>query len=227
MNHDDVIPDNYELSLARLNSPVKQLRKEPSLLRDYNQIISEQLEKGIVETVHEAKMPKLGAVYYIPHQAVIRKQALTTRLRTAFDASSKLQKNLSSLNDCINTGPALMPAIMHILLRFRAWTYGLIADVEKAFRQVAIDETQRDYLRFLWLKDIETDNPELLVLRFCHVILGVNASPFLLNTTIKHHIEKYFHDDSEMAKKLLDALYVDDLSTGDNSVDNCFDLYQK
>ena len=40
-------------------------------------------------------------------------------------------------------------------------------------------------------------------------------------------LEKYFHDNSELAKKLLDALYVDDLSTGDNSVDNCFDLYQK
>ena len=180
-----------------------------------------------METVHEAKIPEPRTEYYIPHQAVIRKQALTTRLRIVFDASSKLQKNLPSLNDCINTGPALMPAVMDILLRFRAWRYGLIADVEKAFHQVAIDETQRDYLRFLWLKDIETDNPELLVLRFCRVIFGVNASPFLLNGTMKHHIEKYFHDDSEMAKKLLDALYVDDLSTGDNSVDNCFDLCQK
>ena len=51
-NHHDLIPDNYELSLARLNSLVKHLRKEPSLLRDYNQIINEQLEKGIAETVH-------------------------------------------------------------------------------------------------------------------------------------------------------------------------------
>ena len=115
-NHHDLIPDNYELSLARLNSLVKRLRKEPSLLRDYNQIINEQLEKGIVETVHEAKTPEPGAVYCIPHQAFIRKQALTTWLRIVFDASSKLQKNLPSLNDCINTGPALMPAIMDILL---------------------------------------------------------------------------------------------------------------
>ena len=48
----------------------------------------------------------------------------------------------------------------------------------------------------------------------------MDASPFLLNGTIKHHIEKYFHDDSEIVKKLLDALYVD-------TIDNCFDLYQK
>ena len=38
---------------------------------------------------------------------------------------------------------------MDILLRLRAWRYGLIADVEKPFHQVAIDETQRDYLPFL------------------------------------------------------------------------------
>ena len=202
-NHHDLTPDNYELSLARLNSLVRRLRKESSLLLDYNQLINEQLEKGIVETVHEAEIPEPGTVYYICHQAVIRKQALTTRLRIVFDASSKLQKNLPNLNDCINTGPALTPAIMNMLLRFRALRYGLIADVEKVFHQVAIDETRRDYLRFLWLKDTETDNPELLVLRFCHVIFGVNASPFLLNGTIKYHIEKYFHDDSEMAKKLL------------------------
>ena len=96
--------------------------------------------------MHEAKMPEPGTVYYIPHQAVTRKQALTTRLRIVFDASSKLQKNLPSLNDCINTGSAFTPAIMGILLRFRAWRFGLIADVEKAFHQVAIDETERDYL---------------------------------------------------------------------------------
>ena len=34
--HHDILPDNYEVSVARLNSTLKRLRKEPDLLKEYN-----------------------------------------------------------------------------------------------------------------------------------------------------------------------------------------------
>ena len=47
--HHKPLPDNYELSLVCLNSLYKRLQREPPLLNDYNEIIKEQINDGIVE----------------------------------------------------------------------------------------------------------------------------------------------------------------------------------
>ena len=47
----ELLPDNYDLSLARLNTLVKRLRKDQPILQEYNGIIEEQLHKGIVERI--------------------------------------------------------------------------------------------------------------------------------------------------------------------------------
>lgn len=60
----------------------------------------------------------------------------------------------------------------------------LTADLEKAFLMVAIDEADRDALRFIWVDEASKEQPNLKVYRFTRVVFGVSASPFLLNTTI-------------------------------------------
>ena len=66
----------------------------------------------------------------------------------------------------------------------------LTGDIEKAFLMVGMAEEDRDVLRFLWVDDINKPSPEIVVLRFTRVVFGVSSSPFLLNATIKHHIER-------------------------------------
>ena len=51
----ELLPDNYELSLARLSTLVKRLRKEPLVFKEYNEIIREQLSQGIIERVEETE----------------------------------------------------------------------------------------------------------------------------------------------------------------------------
>ena len=46
-------------------------------------------------------------MFYLPHRLVFRESAETTKLRIAYDASSKRTKNCVPLNDCIETGPPL------------------------------------------------------------------------------------------------------------------------
>ena len=84
------LPDNYQLSLARLHNLFKSLSKTPEQLIQYGKVIRDQLEKGIVERVPPESHPRPGSVYYIPHRAVIRHESTTTRLRVVFDASSKI-----------------------------------------------------------------------------------------------------------------------------------------
>ena len=77
---------------------------------------------------------------------------------------------------------------------------GLIADIEKAFLMVSIDETDLDMLRFLWLKSIDEPNPEVGELRFCRLVFGLRPSPAILGATINHHLHLYQNENPEMEK---------------------------
>ena len=44
--HHKLLPDNYENSVPRLSSQLKQLRRDPEVLREYNSIIEDQLRSG-------------------------------------------------------------------------------------------------------------------------------------------------------------------------------------
>ena len=134
-------------------------------------------------------MTGVSKVHYLPHHAVIRQDKQTTKLRIVFDALAKCDG--PSLNECLYTGPKFDQSILDILLRFRTHQVALTADIEKAFLMVSISEQDRDVLRFLWVDDIKKDPPEACAFRFTCVVFGVSSSPFLLNATIHHHLEKH------------------------------------
>ena len=127
----------------------------------------------------------------------------------------------------MHVGPSLNPVLYSILIRFRENRIALVGDIEKAFLNVEVDEADRDSLRFLCVNDIESDKWETVVYRFCRVVFGLNASPFLLNATLRHHVSKYLETDPEFVKKVLESFYVDDLVSGESTVDKAFQLYDK
>ena len=71
------------------------------------------------------------------------------------------------------------------------------------------------------------DDPLIVIYRFPSMVFGVTASPFLLNGTIKHHIEQYSKEDPEFVQKFLSGIYIDDLSSGDEDNDAAYELYIK
>ena len=125
------------------------------------------------------------------------------------------------------TGPPLTENIFDVLLRFRANQVALTGDIEKAFLMVGMTEEDRDALRFLWVDDIEKSSPEIVVLRFTRVVFGVSSSPFVLNATIKHHIERYKDADPEFVERFLRSIYADDLSSGAPEINAAYELYLK
>ena len=58
-------------------------------------------------------------------------------------------------------------------------------------------------------------------------MFGLSSSPFLLNATIKHHIEQYEQCDPDFARTFLESIYVDDLTSGESDVDSTFELCVK
>ena len=64
--HHDILPDNFELSSGRLISTLKRLIKNPPLLKEYNRIINEQLQSGIIEQVYPSLVePHDQRVHYL------------------------------------------------------------------------------------------------------------------------------------------------------------------
>lgn len=221
----DNLPTNYANSMSRLRSVGNRLKRQPDILDEYDQVIREQLKCGVIERVSDLETG--GRVHYLPHHAVVRKDAATTKVRIVYDASSREKKSDFSLNDCLHVGPSLNPLLFDILLRFRVRRIVLIGDIEKAFLNIEIDESDRDCLRFLWFDDPRNRDSKVEVFRFCRVVFGLNASPFLLNGTIRHHLSQWEDKDPEFVRQMTEGFYVDDLVTGEDSVESAFSVYSK
>ena len=70
----EAIPSEYQLSRNRLNSLHHKLRRDQELLNEYNKIIKEQLQLGIIEEVKAETDDKFSeTVHYLPHHAVLRR----------------------------------------------------------------------------------------------------------------------------------------------------------
>ena len=187
-----------------MKGQVRKLRKKPEVLREYDSVIKEQLASGVIGRVEESG--KADRVHYIPHLAVIHKEASTTKLRVVYDTSSKSGKESASLNDCLHKGPSLTPLLFNILLRFRKKRVALIGDVEKAFLNIEVDKKDRDFLRFLSLHRMSDPSSEILIYHFCRVVFGLNTSPFLLNASLRHHISKFKDEDPEFVRTMIEKL---------------------
>ena len=185
-------------------------------------VFKEQLENGIIEEV--ADTGDVANVTYLPHREVIREDKSSTKLRVVFDASAKSNGNVS-LNEALYKGPSLNPELFDLLLKFRINLIAITADIEKAYLQINVDEEHRDFLRFLWYKDVFADVPEIVKYRFCRVIFGATCSQFLLNGTNRTHAKKYEKIDPEFARRVLKHFYVDDLTTVVSNVEEGVDLY--
>jgi len=202
------LPDNFGLSVGRLKSILHRFQSDPDLLKKYDNIIQEQLKNGTIEKVSFESSSLLK--HYLPHHPVVTPSKITTKVRIVYDASSKTRKNLNSLNDCLYRGPLLLPDLCGILIRFRLMPIAIISDIEKAFLQFQLQELDRDVTRFLWLKDLNNLKVEnnLEVYRFCRVPFGVVSSPFLLNATLRYHLQQ---QKTETSNKILQNLYVDNV----------------
>ena len=79
------LPSNREGSLRRLRTQVAKLR-QMGRLQEYDEIIQDQLKEDVVEP---APSEPVGREYYMPHRAVIKDSAETTKLRVVYDCSAR------------------------------------------------------------------------------------------------------------------------------------------
>ncbi|XP_046851153.1 uncharacterized protein LOC124444586 [Xenia sp. Carnegie-2017] len=219
------IDDDYELCHNRLRSLHQKLLKDPQNLEEYINGITEQLVAGIVERV-PASDKDCGKIHYLPHHCVIRKDKVTTKLRVVYDGSATTNLRNFSLNDCLLTGPNLIPQIFDLLVKFPQNKIGLGGDIEKAFLMIGIDKEDRDMLRFLWLRDARDPHSEVLKLRFCRLVFGLRPSPAILGATINHHLKTHEKQEPETVEHLKNSLYVNDFVSGAETDETALQIYK-
>ena len=174
---------NEEPNRRRLHNVERKLKRNEELKIEYDNMVHKQIKQSIVEKAPE--QPTGEHVFYMPHKPVVRECATSTEVRMVFDASAKPHPLANSVNECMHTGPPLQPLLWNIMIRARMSSDILLADVQKAFLQIAIKEEDRDAFRFLFNINGKEEH-----LRFARVPFGAEASPFMLGATLQHHFNE-------------------------------------
>jgi len=100
----------------------------------------------------------------------------------------------------------------HTTTSIPSWSCRSCQDLEKAFLQIVLRDDERNVCCFLW----QHLDGTIVTYRLTRVFFRATSSPFLLQVTLKNHLESEVKE-RDVAEELLRNLYVDDLV---NSVDS-------
>ena len=122
------LPNNRHLVVCWLESQVKRLNKSGST-QSYGEGIRGMLDKGYAEGVPDSELSVSdGSVWYLPHHHVMS-AAKPGKIRIVFDCAAQY-RGVSLNNQCFQ-GPDLTNKLINVLLKFRQYRFGIMADIER------------------------------------------------------------------------------------------------
>lgn len=206
-----ILGDSKGRAMARFLQNERKLEKNPERLELYNSTLREYLQLGHMRLVTNQSLGK----YYIPHQAVIKEDSVTTPLRVVFDASSR-SSNGKSLNEIQHVGPRLQQDLQMMLLKFRKHKIAVVSDITKMYRQIKMAEKDIPYQRVLWRDGIHGPIQEY---ELTTVTFGLAAAPYLAIRTLLKLASDEEKNFPQGAKLIRNNFYVDDLLASFASVE--------
>lgn len=154
-----------------------------------------------------------GEAYYLPYFSVIRKDALTTKIRNVFNASAP-SANGVSLNDTIYPGPKLQTSIIQIITGNRQYEAIFGADAPMYFRQFDVKPEDAMIISILFRA---TPNVSIQEWYLTTVTYGLDCAPWQ-SLRAKEEIAKRCQND-DVKRLLSKCFYMDDLLGGaDNTL---------
>lgn len=192
----------------------RKLDKNPQLKLEYDKVMREYIELGHMVRVSDED----DSGYYMPHHPVIKATSTTTKVRVVFDASAKTSKGIS-LNEILLTGPTVQENLFSILLRFRIYIYAMTSDIAQMYRQILVHPDHHKFQRILYYQ-----NNSICTFELQRVTFGVSAAPFLATRTLNRLADDESSYFPRAAQVLKQDLYVDNLLTGTDSLDEIMQL---
>lgn len=205
--------DSYNTALKRFFSLERRFKQDPKLKQQYSDFLQEYEDLGHMNLCTSAQINENS--YYLPHHAVEKRDSTTTKLRVVFDGSCKTSTRVS-LNDLLMVGPTIQQDLFSIVCRFRTNRIALTADIAKMYRQILVDESDRNYQRILWRYN---PKEKIKIFNLATVTYGTSAAPFLAIRTLQ---QLAYDEGAEFpvgAEIVIQDFYVDDMLTGANTTE--------
>ncbi|XP_028178737.1 uncharacterized protein LOC114366158 isoform X2 [Ostrinia furnacalis] len=200
----DYLGDTFALAKRRFISLEKRFKRNANLKAEYCKFIEEYSSLGHLSEINIKPDPS----YFLCHHAVLKEVSESTKLRVVFDGSAASTSGYS-LNDILRSGPNVQDSLFSILIRARQYKYLLTGDIEKMYRQVEVDESDRNLQLILWRND---ESQPIKILRLNTLTYGT-ASASYLSTRCIYQLGDECED--EIVKEIIkNDFYVDDLITG-------------
>ncbi len=200
------LENNFALADTRLNGLLRSIRGTPSLLKDYDEEITNLEAKDFIQKVPFGDWREFCV--YLPHHPITREDKETTKIRPVFYGSAK-GRNRLSLNDYLDLGPNLNPDLTGVLMRWRLKRVAWIADIEKAFLNIALPEEDAQAIRFLWTSDPADPKAPKIAYRWNRLPFGLTSSPFILRAAISKHLRTFKTKFPDLVTDIEAQLYVD------------------
>lgn len=156
----------------------------------------------------------------MPHHGVV-KESTTTKLRIVYNASMPTS-NGKSLNDFLAIGKILQSDIITLLTNFRVYKHAFTADLEKMYKQILVDESQRDLQRFVFRFD---PSKPLRDYRLTTVTFGMANAPYIAIRVLKEVAERHKMSHSRASSVIESCMYMDDSVSGGHSVGEIIEIY--
>ena len=183
------------------------------MLPKCDDITQDQLTQAILERALKEPEEKK---FYIPHKAVVRETAESTKIHIIYDGPARSSKSAPSLNECSETGPPSQNKLWSVLARNRFYPTVQAGDLKQAFLQVRTREGDRNTMRFHWLKDLETKQVEPL--RSTRALFGLFTSPFHLGGVVDQHLRNLQQNFPNEVEEVRRSLYVDNLTKNNSNL---------
>lgn len=204
------------LAEKRLLAMERRMRRDPVLREKYIEFMREYEALGHMSP---ARVDWSSTEhFFLPHHAVMK--ASSGKLRTVFDGSAPTSTGVS-LNQCLHSGPKLHRDVIDVILGFRRHQVVIGADIRMMFRQTVIHPDDRRYQLILWRED---PGEPVRVYELNTNTYGLKSSPYIAIRTLLELAERERARFPRGAAALARDLYVDDVCTGAQSIEEALVL---
>ena len=212
------VKSNFNVALSVLDRVIPNL-KSKGILESYSAIFQQQLKDGIIEEIDLNKINVHDNIW-IPHRPVCKSESqVTTKVRAVLNCSLKRGQS-PSLNEAAFPGIDLLGNLLKLLIGIRHDDFLVLSDIKSAFLQIKL-KTDYDKNKFCIL--FRDSDGTLRAYRYCTLVFGYAASPFILNYVIRHHLKQFPADKFRCA--LENQMYVDNLFITGNSDAELLQMY--
>ena len=226
-------PDKSNKFIAeKMANTLKRSLKKDGLLETYTENFMDMEARGAIKELTDEEMEqwesKGNPVNYCSHHAVL-KDSKSTACRSV--CNSSLSHNGTSLNDMLPKGPKAISNLLHVLMRFRAKPYAVIADLKKAYNSISTSEKDCHLRRLMWMRPEDLDNPDAKLRTYGMLVMAFGDTPaqFYLECA-KEEVSVYIREimkDPELADAIISMSYVDDIALSVETVQEAEDFANK